>query len=338
MKIRHQRGEYEIARIAPEEFVSRLPADAHIIADANTRLLLPHALPVMEIPAGEASKSLEMYATLSRRILQSQPRRSTTLIAVGGGVVGDLVGFVAATVLRGIPFWQVPTSLLAMVDSAIGGKVGIDTPEGKNLLGAFHPPTHVLLVPEWLRSLPHAEWVNGMAEVWKYAYIGGQPTRAQIRSASVETVEPLIWECLNHKRRVVEADEHETLGLRATLNFGHTVAHAIERIQNYAGYRHGEAVAIGMVVETELSVTLMGAPESLPEQLRADLSFAGLPTALPPEFTPEGLWTAMQSDKKADQGGILMSLLTDFGHCKLSAPVPFPAFREAVRRCQMPSA
>ncbi|MDX2064555.1 MAG: 3-dehydroquinate synthase, partial [Fimbriimonadaceae bacterium] len=287
---------------------------------------------------GEASKSLAMYADVAGTILRSNPRRQTVLVAVGGGVVGDLVGFVAATLLRGVPFWQVPTSLLAMVDSAIGGKVGIDTPEGKNLLGAFHPPARVLLIPDWLRTLPKAEWVNGMAEVWKYAYIGGQPSRAQVAAASPESAEDLIWACLEHKRRVVEADEHETLGLRATLNFGHTVGHAIERIQDYRGYRHGEAVAIGMVVEVEIATQLLGAPADLPDQLRQDLRETGLPTALPPELSPDAMWQAMQSDKKADRDGILMSLLPEFGHCKLTGPVPFAAFREAVRRCQMPSA
>lgn len=277
------------------------------------------------VQAGEASKSLEVYGDLQRDLARRRVRRTSRIWAIGGGVIGDLAGFVAATHLRGVEFVQVPTSLLAMVDSSVGGKVGIDLPEGKNLVGAFWPPAEVRVCPDVLVSLPDREFINGTAEIWKAAWIADGDLLADLESAPIAPNDPrtsrIIQRSIEIKAEIVEADEYELNGLRATLNCGHTVGHAIETVLNYDGLLHGEAVAIGMVFEAKLGEQLGVTPPGLADRIAAGLERQGLPIRLPADISPHSLLQAMQHDKKADAQGHAFSLITGLGACKLTRGV-----------------
>ena len=268
---------------------------------------------LFEFPAGEWNKTRETWAALSDRMLARQFGRDCAVIALGGGVVGDVAGFVAATYLRGVPYVQVPTSLLAMIDSAIGGKTGVDVPTGKNLLGAFHQPALVVADLDVLASLPVAQLAAGMAEAVKHgviadaAYFGfleGEHRAVLARDAGV--LERVVSRSVEIKADVVAADEREA-GRRATLNFGHTVGHAIEATSKFA-VLHGEAVAIGMAYEARLAEALAIAQRGTGERIRGALERYGLPRELPdPAAVPE-LLAAMQVDKKARAGTLRFAL------------------------------
>ncbi len=266
-----------------------------------------------KFPAGEWNKTRETWASLSDRMLARQFGRDCAVIALGGGVTGDVAGFVAATYLRGVPYVQVPTSLLAMIDSAIGGKTGVDVPAGKNLLGAFHQPALVVADLDVLASLPVAQLAAGMAEAVKHgviadaAYFGfleGEHRAVLARDADV--LERVVSRSVEIKADVVAADEREA-GRRATLNFGHTVGHAIEATSKFA-VLHGEAVAIGMAYEARLAEALAIAERGTGERIRGALERYGLPLELPdPAAVPE-LLAAMQVDKKARAGTLRFAL------------------------------
>ena len=272
-------------------------------------------LPVelLQFPAGEWNKTRETWAALADRMLALELGRDCAVIALGGGVVGDVAGFVAATYLRGVPYVQVPTSLLAMIDSAIGGKTGVDVPAGKNLLGAFHQPALVVADLDVLASLPVAQLAAGMAEAVKHgviadaAYFGfleGEHRAVLARDADV--LERVVSRSVEIKADVVAADEREA-GRRATLNFGHTVGHAIEATSKFA-VLHGEAVAIGMAYEARLAEALAIAERGTGERIRGALERYGLPLELPdPAAVPE-LLAAMQVDKKARAGTLRFAL------------------------------
>ncbi len=269
-------------------------------------------------PAGEWNKTREEWARLSDRLLHDGVGRDAAVVALGGGVTGDLAGFVAASYMRGLPVIQVPTSLLAMVDSAVGGKVGVDTPAGKNLVGAFHHPRLVVVDPELLRTLPpHQRWA-GLAEVVKTAVIRDpdffewlQVAAEDLRRGEEEALEEAVVRSVRHKAEVVAADPAEA-GLRETLNFGHTVAHALELL---AGYEllHGEAVAAGMRAEARLGERLGVTEQGTTARIVDLLDACGLRGRPEEERRAPAVWRAARHDKKARAGRVRCVLLRRIG-------------------------
>lgn len=325
-----------------------LTAFAQPIADAWHQ----HGVPTFTftLPSGERIKNLRTVERLHRALAQNGIDRQSWLIVVGGGVLGDVGGFVSATYMRGIPCVQVPTTLLAQVDSSIGGKVGVDLPEGKNLVGAFHQPMAVFIDPEMLSTLPNRHWRNGFAEMLKYG-VALQPGLWQRLRTMIEQgwltprrvrKEPhgwilLIARCVQIKSAVVSADERDTSGRRALLNFGHTVGHAIERALGYRGWLHGEAIAVGMVVEAQIGVLLGFTPQEVCEELRSTLNSAGLPTVLP-AIDSDTLLSAMHTDKKRVGEHLHIVLLKSVGNAELVRNIPTEVIREALKRCASPLA
>ena len=289
------------------------------------------------IPAGEASKTLAQAGELYRECVAAGLERSSTIIALGGGVVGDLAGFVAATYLRGIPFVQVPTTLLAQVDSSIGGKTGVDLPEGKNLVGAFYQPSLVVADPETLRTLPRREVSAGLAEVVKHGVIQ-QPEFLEFLERNAEAILALDLDIMTRvvetncriKVAVVTQDEKES-GLRAILNYGHTVGHAVEAKVGYGGWLHGECVAVGMMAATLIArhVGILQ-DEALPGRLEALLTRLGLPTRLPPGLELAELAPLMARDKKVAAGRIRWVLPVRAGEVIVTEEVPEEAIRLAL--------
>ena len=261
------------------------------------------------IPAGERSKTLRGLSTVLDELVRGRFERNSVVLALGGGVIGDMAGFAAAVFARGMPFVQVPTTLVAQVDSSIGGKTGVNHPLGKNLIGAFHQPRLILIDPDTLRTLPPREWVAGLAEVIKYGVIADEAFFSYLErhmDALLKLEDELVVRVMTRsceiKAAVVAGDERES-GMRRILNYGHTVGHALESLNRYRTLVHGEAVAIGMAQEADLSRHLGFCPEDVVARQRALIERAGLPTALPSlRFTQ--LWTAMQHDKKVSQGRV----------------------------------
>ncbi|MCZ7580003.1 MAG: 3-dehydroquinate synthase [Fimbriimonadaceae bacterium] len=239
------------------------------------------------MPPGEPTKSVAMLERVARWLAQSGATRRSKVVAFGGGVIGDLAGLAAATYMRGVELIQVPTTLLAQVDSSVGGKVGIDLPEGKNLVGAFHAPTAVWIPPEALMTLPKREFINGAAEVWKYAFAVDSALLSSLESHPLvpesSKLKEVIARCIDLKRQIVEQDERDERGIRAVLNFGHTIGHALERASNYESLLHGEAIAIGMAVEARIGEELELSPTGIADQIDRGLSGQGFPYA--PSFS-----------------------------------------------------
>ncbi len=272
-----------------------------------------HEVSFFTVPSGEESKSLEQAGRICRELVGARLDRGSALCGLGGGVIGDLAGFVAAIAFRGIPFVNVPTTLLAQVDSSVGGKTGVNLPEGKNLVGAFHQPRLVVADVLTLRTLPEREFRSGLAEVAKHGMIadadlfGMLEDRAdRILARDPDSLREIVSRSCAIKARVVEADEREA-GLRAMLNFGHTVGHAVEAAVGYGGITHGEAVAHGMLVAVTLSVRRGLCADKDAGRLRDLLGHFGLLRATLP--SPEALETYMVSDKKA-RDGVLQFVLT----------------------------
>ncbi len=285
------------------------------------------------IPAGEAHKTLHTAALLWGQFVEGGLDRASLVVALGGGVVGDLSGFAAAAFLRGVDWVNLPTSLLAMVDAAIGGKTGVDLPQGKNLVGAFHPPRLVLSDPTALASLPLAELRSGLAEVVKHGVIG-DPALLQACADGLEGLagrwEWLVRRAAAVKVRVIEADPYEQ-GLREVLNFGHTIGHALEKASRYR-MRHGEAVAIGMVAETRLAERLGVAEAGLSQQIEATLARLGLPTEAPDGLNAEEIRAALAVDKKRRDGQLRFSLPRAVGQVEYGITVSADeVLREVVR-------
>ena len=277
------------------------------------------AVAEMQIPEGEQHKNLAWLALIYDRLVEAQIERSSPVIAVGGGVVGDLAGFAAATVLRGVPFIQVPTTLLAQVDAAIGGKTGINHVAGKNLIGAFAQPRFVLADVETLRTLPRREFTAGLAEVVKYGVILDPALFAlledqlpAVQRLDRELLVRIVRNCCTLKALVVGEDETES-GYRAVLNFGHTVAHALESLTEYKQYLHGEAVAIGMVAAARVSRRLGFCGDQDYQRIRTLLERCGLPTEMPKDLCGAPLALAMRTDKKARGGAITFVCLEAIG-------------------------
>ena len=297
----------------------------------------------LEFPPGERSKTRDTWARLTDELLDRGYGRDSGLIALGGGVAGDLAGFVAATYLRGVPYVQVPTTLLAMLDASVGGKTGVDTAQGKNLIGAFHPPVAVISDPRVLATLPEREYRAGMAEAVKHGLIADREyfrwiereTGALLRR-DPEVLEHLVRRSVEIKAAVVSEDEREG-GRRAILNAGHTVAHALERATGYT-LAHGEAVGLGLVAECELAGRLGLAAPALRERVERLLAALGLPVRLPAPLAGRVLLEAMAADKKNREARIRFALPEALGAMprggEWTVPAPEPEVLAAVEVIQ----
>ena len=280
------------------------------------------------LPPGEGSKTLDNFAAVTTALADARMRRDATLFALGGGVIGDLAGFAAACWMRGIDCVQLPTTLLAMVDSSVGGKTAVDLPQGKNLVGAFHPPRAVIADTAVLRTLPARELRAGLAEVVKYGALGDADfldwldanADALLAMDDAALAEAIARSCA-HKAAIVARDPFEH-GERALLNLGHTFGHAIETEQGYGGLNHGEAVAVGMVLAARLSEALGLAPDADTQRLRALLQRLHLPVDVPPSLDAERLLAHMRLDKKAVAGGLRFIVWRGAGRAEVLGDVP----------------
>ncbi|KAF1086584.1 3-dehydroquinate synthase [Sporotomaculum syntrophicum] len=274
---------------------------------------------VAEVPDGEQYKSLASTELLYERAFSAGLDRRSAVVALGGGVVGDLAGFVAATYMRGVPFVQLPTTLLAQVDSSVGGKVAVNHPRGKNIIGAFYQPSLVIADTDTLSTLNNRELRSGLAEVIKYGIIGDEQfftwleqNLPQVLALKPEALAYVIEQSCSNKARVVEEDETEQ-GARALLNLGHTAGHAIEALAGFGRYTHGEAVAMGTAVATQLGVQLGRLTLAAADRITGLLRRAGLPTTVPAELAGADLVAAMHGDKKTVGGAITFILPVKIG-------------------------
>ncbi|MCA2810925.1 MULTISPECIES: 3-dehydroquinate synthase [unclassified Microcystis] len=289
------------------------------------------------IPAGENYKTLDSIAEVYDSALAHRLERSSTMVALGGGVIGDMTGFAAATWLRGVNFVQVPTTLLAMVDASIGGKTGVNHPQGKNLIGAFYQPKLVLIDLEVLKSLPVREFRAGMAEVIKYGVIWDAELFKQLEDSDNlasfsqidgELLQTIITKSCQAKADVVSKDEKEA-GLRAILNYGHTIAHGIESLTGYTKINHGEAVAMGMVAAGAIAVKLGMWTEAENQRQTALIAKAGLETQIPP-LNPDQMIEMLTADKKVKDGKVRFILPTAIGQVTISDRVTPSMVREVL--------
>lgn len=284
-------------------------------------------LTAIDVPSGEASKSLASIDRLWQRMLSEHTDRGSVVVAVGGGVIGDLAGFAAASFARGLPLVQIPTTLLSQVDSSVGGKTGINLPGAKNIVGAFWQPSLVVIDTTSLDTLPYREFVSGLAEVVKYGvillpelfdYLENNASR--ILEKDPAAIAHVIAQSCQAKADVVSQDERETTGLRAILNYGHTFAHALETVTGYGTLLHGEAVAIGMHLAARLAVSLGRVPTSFVDRQQALLQSLDLPIRYAggdAKINVDELWKAMQHDKKVEYGQLRFILPTRLGHVEL---------------------
>ena len=308
------------------------PGSCAVVTDANVEKLYAarvmdslrksgFAPAVISVPPGEASKSLPMLELLYDRMTAIGLDRNSAVFALGGGVVGDLAGFAAATFLRGVPLVQVPTTVVAQVDSALGGKTAINHRHAKNLIGAFYQPRLIVADVTTLATLPDREFREGLAEVIKYGAIMDAPMITDLErdvdsilARRSDLLEQVVARSLAHKAAVVSADEREG-GLRKSLNFGHTIGHAIEASAGYGSYFHGEAVAIGMVAASRLSSKYAGFSADEASRLQRLIERTGLPTSMPDGWRSDDFLRALGLDKKRAEGAIEFVLLDRLGHC-----------------------
>ena len=293
--------------------------------------------PTLVVPAGEESKCIPEFGRVLDFLASQGLDRSCAVFAVGGGVVGDLAGFAAASYLRGVDYYQVPTTLLAMVDSSVGGKTGVNLKAGKNLAGAFHQPRRVFIATGFLKRLPPREFAAGMAEVIKTALLGDRLLFEDLERAALSAGDlRLAWVvrvCCTIKARLVEADEQERAasGGRALLNLGHTFGHAVEQVTGYGTYLHGEAVAVGLCAAARLSRRMGLIGESEVTRVEAVVAAHGLPTRLRTALPVPDLLAAMARDKKARAGALRFVVLNSLGEAAVRSDVPAPEV-EAVWR------
>ena len=294
---------------------------------------------IIDVPPGEAQKSMEWFARLHDQLIAHRVDRVSTLITLGGGVVCDLGGFVAATHLRGIPYIQIPTTLLAQVDASIGGKTAVNHPKGKNLIGAFYQPKMVLIDVEILQTLPSRDMRAGLIEVIKAGVIMDAPLFDQVENNldailtldATVLIDVIAKSCAD-KAYVVENDEKEN-GLREILNYGHTFGHALEALTDYDTYRHGEAVAIGMNCAAQLAVSLDMMEAADWKRQRTLLQRAKLPLQFPPDISPEKIIETMYLDKKTKRGKLRLILPTRIGEVIVRNDVVEPQIAEAISQC-----
>ena len=290
------------------------------------------------LPPGEQSKTLESVRHVYAWLAERKAERTDLVLAVGGGMVGDLAGLAAATYVRGMPFAQAPTTMLAMMDASVGGKVAVDLPQGKNLVGAFYQPKFVLADVTALKTLPRRELTSGWAEAVKHGLIldpglfsDFEERRAPILSLEPETATDVIRRSVAIKANVVSQDERETLGIRILLNYGHTIGHAIEAATGYGRYLHGEAVSIGMMGAARIGAAMGLTPEEDVRRQAAVLEGMGLPLSCP-GVDPDALLQAMSSDKKVAGGSLRWVLLDGIGRAKVRSDVPLELVRETLTR------
>jgi 3-dehydroquinate synthase len=292
---------------------------------------------VLTVPEGEEAKSLREAERLWDGFSAAGLDRGSPVVAVGGGVVGDLAGFAAATFMRGLPVVQVPTTLLAQVDASIGGKVAVNLPRGKNLIGAFHQPRLVLIDPEALRTLPEREYRSGLAEVVKTGaalnadlFASLEAGLAALGRRDAALLESVVATCCAEKAAVVERDEREETGLRMVLNYGHTVGHALEVLSGYRRWLHGEAVAIGMTAAGRLAVRLGWTDAATAARQEALIHGVGLPTRFS-GIEPREVVDALRHDKKARDGRVPFILLRELGRAEVCHDVPMDAVVEVLQ-------
>ena len=331
------------------ELLSQCLPLTHVVVITDDNVRQPHAdraadslraagvrVDVLTAPAGEATKSVEQAHQLWLEMLRLGADRKSAVLAVGGGVVGDLAGFIAATFARGIPFIQAPTTLLAHVDSSVGGKVGVNLPQAKNMVGAFWQPAAVLIDTDTLDTLPEREYRAGLAEVVKYGVILDEPFFTyleqhidDVAARKFDAVQHIIRISCQLKADVVKADEREETGLRAVLNYGHTFCHAIEAVAGYGRYLHGEAVSIGMLCASRLAESMQRIEAADTARQHALLEAFQLP--LTTDLDADALIAAMQRDKKVEHGRLRFVLPTKIGHVELVGDVDEQLVRQALR-------
>jgi len=295
---------------------------------------------LITVPAGEKSKRLAVVEKCYDQLAAHRLERKSFIVALGGGVVGDLAGFVAATYLRGIPFVQVPTTLLAQVDSSVGGKTGVNLKAGKNLVGAFYQPQLVLCDMDALKTLPKREYISGLAEVIKYGVIYDAVLFTQLErnlpkllQRDVPTLRSVIARCCEIKADVVGQDETES-GLRAILNFGHTIGHAIENSSGYGKFLHGEAIAIGQVAAAKLSQKILGLPSGDAGRIEQLFVHAGLPVKIKLNAAQrKKLFAAMKLDKKVSGGEVKFVLANKIGRVEFACKVAAEAVEQILDDC-----
>jgi 3-dehydroquinate synthase len=289
----------------------------------------------IEIPAGEASKDIQTIFSIIHRMIELGADRTSALIALGGGVVGDITGFVASIYMRGIPYIQVPTTLLAQVDSSIGGKTAIDLPHGKNILGTFHQPKGVFIDLAFLKTLPPREFGNGLAEIVKCGIIDDpellsllEKEAEAIKNRDMILLEKIIARTCGIKKGIVEIDEMDK-GLRRILNFGHTIGHAIEAESGYS-ISHGEAVSVGMVAAANISDRLKYLPSEDRERILSLIRAIGLPDRIPPTLSTDGVSSRIKRDKKKEGDAVRFVLLKKIGIPFVNGGVPEALVRETI--------
>ena len=329
LPISHPAGAYNV--LIGENLLPDLIKLAHIegpfavVTDTNVGPLhadkIEGALTIITVPAGEEFKTLDTVHDIYDQLFAAGLDRKGTLVALGGGVVGDMTGFVAASYMRGIDFVQCPTTLLSMVDASVGGKTGVDMPQGKNLVGAFKQPSAVLADLSTLKTLSPAEFASGMAEVVKHGLLANEDLLQRLEigdwrlspdnQSLITNLQSLVTDAIQGKRDVVQEDPFEH-GIRATLNLGHTFGHAIEQVSGYA-IRHGEGVAMGMVAAANLSTRLEECAPALQHRIEAILDNVGLPTRIPKNLSIDEMYHYMGSDKKKAAGVLRFVLIHDVG-------------------------
>jgi shikimate kinase / 3-dehydroquinate synthase len=322
-------GEYDVVVGQVSDLVYFSMQNPIIVTDENVaKFHLPKAASALQaaghpsntviLPAGEESKNLELVSHLWKDFLENGLDRNSTVIALGGGMVSDMAGFAASTYMRGIQWIALPTTLLGMVDASLGGKTGIDLPEGKNLVGSFHPPKLVLSDPGLLPTLPERELTSGMAEVVKHGLIS-DPELFEMCKQGMDWVkgnlEEVVKRAMAVKIQVIEEDPYEK-GIRAALNLGHTVGHAVELVSDFK-LRHGEAVAIGMVAEARYAERIGLAKKGLAGLIEETLTNLGLPVHIPKDLPREEILRAMRVDKKKNEKSIRFALPAEIGRVEL---------------------
>jgi 3-dehydroquinate synthase len=331
-------GRIDLQSLAPgrQVLVASDSNVAPLYLDAVRARLPEREVASFVLPAGEQEKTLARFGDCMQALAELGARRDATILALGGGVVGDLAGFAAACWMRGIRCVQLPTTLLAMVDSSVGGKTAVDLPAGKNLVGAFHQPAAVVADTDTLRTLPERELRAGLAEVLKYgaiadtgffAWIEAQSAALLARDASA--LEQAIARSCAHKAAIVARDETEQ-GERMLLNFGHSFGHAIEAEQGYGGLLHGEAVAVGMLLAARLSARLGHAPDADAARLQRLLQALGLPTEVPAGLDPDALLARMRLDKKAVSDALRLVLWRGLGQAEVRGDVADAGIRDVL--------
>jgi 3-dehydroquinate synthase len=287
---------------------------------------------LITVPPGEASKTMTQAEAICGRMIDVGMDRSAFVVALGGGMIGDLAGFVAAIYHRGIPCVQLPTTLLAQVDSSIGGKTAVNTRAGKNLIGAWHQPALVISDVATLATLPPREFRQGFAEIIKHAVIRDRDMFEALQRFNSADLPALARRNVEIKAGIVAVDERETTGERALLNFGHTVGHAIERAGDYRDFLHGEAVSLGMVAACEVSVRKAGLPEADRERIIRTLEAFELPTRLPRDFQKEKILSAIRFDKKFARGEVRFVVVPAIGSARLAEDISMADIEAAVEK------